>query len=214
MISNRLKTIASFLKDTQIIADVGCDHGYLIIEAFNNYGIKKAYAIDNKKGPLDKAIGNLRKYEFYNNIVFLLSDGLEKLEDSVDGIVFAGMGGLLIVELLKKDFEKIKNSKLIIQANRDSSEVRRYLSSNFFEIKAEEIVYEDKKFYEVIVFEKTDNFVHYTEKEIQYGPKLLNEMSNLFTEKLKNDLRILENIPYRSEQIIKKIKEIEDILCL
>ena len=36
MISERIKTIASLIKNANKIADVGCDHGYLIIECFNN----------------------------------------------------------------------------------------------------------------------------------------------------------------------------------
>lgn len=212
MISKRIKTIASNLKEAKTIADIGCDHGYLIIEAFLNYDIEKAIAIDNKKMPLTKAIDNLKKYDFYDSVEFILSDGLSGLEDAVDAIVFAGMGGLLIIELIEANFPKLQNARLIIQANRNSADVRKYLTSKMYTITNEEIVFEDRKFYEIIVFEKSNEIIEYSEDDYEFGPILRQEKDELFLKKLSNDLRILNNIPHHTEEITIKIKKIEEYL--
>ena len=45
---SRIEELATFISPYKVIADVGCDHGYLVIEAFEKAGVTKAYAIDNK----------------------------------------------------------------------------------------------------------------------------------------------------------------------
>ena len=147
MFSIRLKTITKYLKDKSSLADVGTDHGYAIIDGFLNYDLKYAYAIDNKKGPLENAKKNISNYTFKDNVSFLLSDGLEKLDKEVDVIVFAGMGGLLIIDLIKKDFHKLFGARLVIAPNRDSYAVRVFLTNLNYDIIAEEVVYEDGKYY-------------------------------------------------------------------
>ena len=91
MISKRIKVVCSHIEPYKIIADVGCDHGYLIKEAFDKYNIEFAYAIDNKIGPLESAKNNLMDYK---NVEFSLSDGLTDLKEDVEVVVIAGMGGM------------------------------------------------------------------------------------------------------------------------
>lgn len=212
MISKRLKEIAKYLENKKILADVGCDHGYVIIEGFLNYNLQKAYAIDNKEGPLENAKNNINAHEFSNKVEFLLSDGLEKLEDYVDVIVFAGMGGLLIIDLLKKDFRKLNNSRLIIQANRNTYEVRKYLTDVGFYIYDEKIVFEDGKYYEIIVFEKTEQPFNYKRNELYFGPVLLERKDSVLKEKMKNELRILNNIPNKNAETLCKINLVKENL--
>ena len=57
--SKRIKEIASFIMPYKSVADIGTDHGYLLLEAFN-LGINFAQAIDNKVGPLNSAKNNLK----------------------------------------------------------------------------------------------------------------------------------------------------------
>ena len=51
----RLKTIVQFINEKDIVADIGCDHGYLLKMAIEDKNILKGYAIDNKIGPLNCA---------------------------------------------------------------------------------------------------------------------------------------------------------------
>ena len=212
MKSKRINTISSMLESSKSVADIGCDHGYLIIDAFINQNIEEAIAIDNKKMPLEKAINNIKPYDFFDQVSFILSDGLEGLDRTVDAIVISGMGGLLMIEILEKHFEKVKEASLILQPNRNVYDVRKYLTNKSYQIVNEAIVYEDKKYYEIIKFEKGTNLINYTDDELLFGPILLKNRNDLFYKKLKNDLRILKNIPYQTVEIQTKIRKIEELL--
>ena len=212
MKSKRINTISSMLESSKSVADIGCDHGYLIIDAFINQNIEEAIAIDNKKMPLEKAINNIKPYDFFDQVSFILSDGLEGLDRTVDAIVISGMGGLLMIEILEKHFEKVKEASLILQPNRNVYDVRKYLTNKSYQIVNEAVVYEDKKYYEIIKFEKGTNLINYTDDELLFGPILLKNRNDLFYKKLKNDLRILKNIPYQTVEIQTKIRKIEELL--
>jgi tRNA (adenine22-N1)-methyltransferase len=213
MISERLQAIASFLPPAKTIADVGCDHGFLIIEGFLKHHLEKAIAIDNKPMPLAKAKNNLLGYDFFERVDFILSDGLENLTSEVDAIILAGMGGMTVMEILSKNFSKIGKSRLIIQANRDVLEVRKFLAERGYGIIDEKVIFEDRKFYEICVFEKSAQPVVYTENEFHFGPVLLQKRDDVFLSKLRNDLRVLTAINFQTEENQKKIKNIKEILC-
>ena len=112
MINKRLEIISSFIDKNDSLADIGCDHGYLGIMALNK-GVNYVQFIDNKIGPLSSAKLNC---ENINNdkIEFTLSSGLNDLNNQVDTIAICGMGGELIVDILKADLNKAKNLKKMI----------------------------------------------------------------------------------------------------
>jgi tRNA (adenine22-N1)-methyltransferase len=213
MISLRLQAIASFLPPAKTIADVGCDHGFLIIEGFLKHHLERAVAIDNKPLPLAKAKNNLLGYDFFDRVDFILSDGLENLASEVDAIILAGMGGMTVIGILSDHYSKIGKSRLIIQANRDVMEVRKFLAERGYAIRDEKVIFEDRKFYEICVFEKSLKPVVYSENELQFGPILLQKRDDAFLSKLRNDLRILTAIQFQTEENQKRIKDIKEILC-
>ena len=155
----RLEVIASYIPPYQTIADIGCDHGYLIKIAIDNYNIEKAFAVDNKEMPLQSAKNLLSNYP---NVTFSLSYGISMLPDDIDVVVMSGMGGTLIKKIIEKDFEKLRNVKrIIVEANRDEQKVRTLLVNNHFKITNEVIMEEDGIIYEIIVFEKKDNVTNF-----------------------------------------------------
>lgn len=206
----RIEELVNLIEPYKIIADIGCDHGYLIKMAFDKDIINKAYAIDNKKGPLNNAKNVLSGYK---NITFLLSDGLDDLQDDTEVIVLAGMGGNLITNILEKGLNKLDTIKrIIIEANRNSEQVREFAIHNNLKIVFEKIIEEDSIYYEIIVLQK--GLQELSSKEIKYGPILLKEKSELFIEKLKKQLTIYKekNSVYLEEEIneIKGILEDEN----
>ena len=62
-ISNRLKTIADFIKPEDYILDVGCDHALLPIYILLNKKNVKAIASDINKKPLERAKANKKLYK-------------------------------------------------------------------------------------------------------------------------------------------------------
>lgn len=204
----RLNSILQFINKNDIVADVGCDHGYLLELAIKNKNIKKGYAIDNKIGPLNSAKKNL---SHYNNIKFILSDGLIDVnENDINCMVIAGMGGMLMNKIINDSLSKVKLiDKIILCPNRDNDKVRMTMNHNGFIIEDEDIIYEDGKFYEIICFKKGTESL--TNKQLFFGPKLLEKRNNLFIKKWelyynkikslnieKDELKILEEVLYEN----------------
>ena len=214
--NNRIKEIAKYIRPYKKIADVGCDHGYLIVEAFKNHEIDYAIAIDNKQGPLDSAKYNILKYGFNNNVRFSLSSGISDIDDDTEVVIIAGMGGLLINQIIKDDIDKLMNVKrLVIEANRNQYDCRKYLSSIGYYISDEEIVLENNKFYQIIIFEKNNELINnYSEQELLYGPILLKERKPLFIEMLKDEYNKLLSINNHQniENVYNKIKLLKGII--
>lgn len=213
MFSRRIEKIASKIPNGSNLADVGCDHGYLIIEAHLNQKINKAIAIDNKKGPLDSAKNNISKYL---NVRYSLSSGINDIDEDTNCIVIAGMGGLLINSIIEEGMKLNKvnfNQTFILEANRNCYEVRKFLTENNFEIIDEEIVYDQKKYYEIIVCKMTDRKNILNEDELFFGPVLLKNKTDVFKEKYIEEVRKLKNIYNGQETIEQKIERIEKI-CL
>jgi tRNA (adenine22-N1)-methyltransferase len=206
----RIQEIAQYISPYTRIADIGCDHGFLILEAFKN-GATFAQAIDNKKGPLSSAIQNLESVK--DKVVFSLSDGLSMLDPSIEVVIISGMGGMLIVAILTAQFDKLKNVKrLIIQANRNIDKVRLFGSKNGYLIVSEKIIYEEGIYYEIIVFEK--GYSSYTLEELHFGPHLLKEKGQIFLNKWLEQLNRFENIgsnnTNKKVEIIKKALNIKE----
>ena len=105
-VSKRIKEICKYIDLNSKVADIGCDHGYLILEALSSKKILYAQLIDNKIKPLEKAKSNLKNIDL--NVDYTLSNGLDELNPKVDTIVLAGMGGLLIKDIIKKNFHRIE----------------------------------------------------------------------------------------------------------
>lgn len=210
MISKRLSMISEMIKPYKRIADVGCDHGYLIIEAFKNSNIEYAIAIDNKIGPLNCAKKNIEKYNY--NVKFSLSDGISDVSE-VDAIVIAGMGGLLITKILSNKDKLLGVKRLILQANRNNYELRCFLMNNQWKIINEQIVYDDEIYYEIIVCEKVDKKVLYNDDELNYGPILLKNKDSIFINKINNEINHLKSLNTSSKEVLKKIERLEKI-CL
>ena len=106
-LSKRLQVVASFIPDNSSLLDVGCDHALLDIYLMKTKQNIKIIASDINPNPLKIAKDNLVKYNLQNQITLKKMDGIKEIPKSVDTIVIAGMGGILITNILQK--EKLTN---------------------------------------------------------------------------------------------------------
>lgn len=201
----RLETIIKHINTNDIVADIGCDHGYLLKLAIEQKNIKKGYAIDNKVGPLDSAKNNLK---LFNNIEFILSDGLLNVNcNDINCVVIAGMGGMLIQKIIFDSLDKFKNiNKLILCPNRNIDKLRLFLTSQGFKIVDEDIIYEFGQYYEIIVVEIGEQKLSY--EELYFGPVLIKKKSEIFINKWKEYYNKIKNIETKKEEV----KLIEGVL--
>ncbi len=137
-LSQRLLTIASFIKEGAVVADIGADHGLLSMYLVENKIAKKVFAVENKPGPFSILENNTKKYP---EITISFSDGISEIPDDVDTVVIAGMGGILISNILLKNKDKLDHVKfIVIDAHRDLDVVRKTLQDLGYEFEKEALV--------------------------------------------------------------------------
>ena len=93
--SNRIQEILEWVNG-ECIADIGCDHAYVVCNAILNHQSKKGYACDVAQGPLDNAKKTIEENHLSDFVSCRLLDGIQGLESDVDQIIICGMGGKLI----------------------------------------------------------------------------------------------------------------------
>ena len=192
----RLNAALDWINIDDTLADVGCDHGYLAIEALNK-GISFVQLIDNKEGPLAVAKKNLSQYDFSNKTKFTLASGLLELDSKINCVAILGMGGELIISILEDGKEKSRNvTKFILEANTKVPSLRKYLFDNKYEIISEKIVKENNKYYELILCKKTNDFIKYNNLDIEFGPILKKEKSQIKTKGELFHIIDLQHLPY------------------
>ena len=150
MITNRLQAILDMVQD-KIIADIGCDHAYIPIRLAADGKITKAIACDKNKGPLEIAKDNVKRYNLQKIIELRLGEGLSPLyPGEVETIIIAGMGGVLIGDIIEENIEIAKASTLILQPMNSQYELRKRLKELGFSIISEELASEGFKVYNLM----------------------------------------------------------------
>lgn len=216
-LSFRLQTIHDMLPKG-VTADIGSDHGKLMIALFKSGKITRGYAVENKKGPYQRLVKALEKEGLIDNIIPLFSDGIEDLPADTKNIVLAGMGGDLIVSILLKHPEKLKLvSTIVVDAHGASNKVREEISKLGYAIAEEKMVKEDDKYYEIIKFIKAD-IASYTEEDLEFGPILRVEKCAVFKEKYIHRIEEIDNLlnkdlpSTRVQELINEKNRIQNIL--
>ncbi len=191
MLSARLMHCLEYIKGFDTVMDVGTDHAYLPIEAIKQGYINHALAIDNKPGPLDFAKQNIEATQMTPFITPILSSGIEALNDSVNAVVIAGMGGKTIFDILhQKDYQNVE--RFVLQPNNQPQNVRQLTQQNDLKIR-DEIIIEDQNIpYIIIVLERGKQTL--TDKEIALGPLLLKSKSRLYYQVLKEEHQFLSHL--------------------
>lgn len=214
-LTDRLLKIASLVTEGKKVADIGTDHGYIPVYLLNNNKVSFAVLADVNRGPLENAKKEVRHNNLLDKVDLRLGSGIEVLEKGeVDEIIIAGMGGILISELLEAKTEVAHSAdKLILQPMQAQKELRKYLLNNGYEILDEVLVKEDFRIYEVIIAKYTGKNIE-VKDEIYYeiGTKLIENKDELLNEFIDKKIymynSILNKIEGKSgEEIEKKIQE-------
>lgn len=196
-LTNRLLKIASLVDKNKRLADIGTDHGYIPVYLLNKGEIDFAILADINKGPLENARSEVRRNKLENKVDLRLGSGIEVLKKGeVDEVIIAGMGGILIGELLEANKEVAHSvEKLILQPMQAQEELRSYLLNNGYEIIDECLEKEDFRLYEIIVAKYTGNNTS-VEDEIYYevGKKLIENKDELLVEFIENKIKKYNNI--------------------
>lgn len=172
-ISNRLTKIYEQVRHGESAADIGTDHGYVpimllyngisprvIMSDISERSIEKARMNFHSEGyrilspeeilsddPAQSVVGTISQSEFR------VGNGLETISPSeVDTVIIAGMGGLLIRNILSADISKsFSFKKFILQPRNNAGILRHWLLTNGFDIGKEVLAEEGKFVCEIIV---------------------------------------------------------------
>lgn len=148
-LSERLLAVASLVPEQSVLADVGTDHGYVPVWLCKTGKIQSAIATDINRGPLRRAEEHIRQYGMETCIQTRLSDGLKAVNPGeADAVVIAGMGGGLILHILKEGEAVCRQAAaIVLQPQSEIVRVREYLMSQGYVTDAEKMVCEDGKYY-------------------------------------------------------------------
>lgn len=222
-ISSRLDQVVKMVPKCSAVADIGTDHGYVLIALLKRNRITRGIASDNKKKPLEKAMMNAREEGVASHLDFRLGSGLETLKpDEVNGAVIAGMGGILIQDLITSAPEVVRSLDfLLLQPAQNPEILRKFLYENHFEILDEEMIKEDRRYYEYLMVkyvpEKTASLrklSDYSVGDILYrkGHPLMEDFLNdsiRELEKIQNKMDLSsENARNKQVEMNKKINEL------
>lgn len=204
-LKGRLALIASFVPGCTLVCDVGTDHAYIPVFLVKEGICNKALALDINKGPLLAANENIKQYGLQDKIETRLGNGLEPLKkEEADVIVIAGMGGILISEILEASFDKAKAAnELILQPMNAIEILRQWLFENGFEILDEELTNEEAKIYNVMKVKWTGTVLPFEKIDCYIGSKLVEKGGSLVQNFVKRKIR-------QAEKVIGGIKKSKD----
>lgn len=206
MISSRLRIISKLIFPTDVVADIGTDHGYISAELLKNNIAKKIIASDISTQSLQKAIDLIKKLDLSEKVDFRVGNGLEVLNpDEVDTLIIAGMGGKLISDILQSNYDNKFNSKtptLVLQPIQQVGDLRCFLIKNDFDIVDEHIFEDQSKIYQVIIARKiisenTSNLykIDLNDKaQIKYGTINIKKSSKILANHIEHEYNKIRNL--------------------
>ena len=217
-LSKRLKAVAELVTPGMRLADVGTDHGYIPIYLTEAGVIPSAIAMDINKGPLERAKEHIREHGLEGKIQTRLSDGLKNLQmNEADCMIAAGMGGGLVIRILSEERDTAGSLKeLILQPQSEIDSVRKYLTEEGYRIVAEDMVYEDGKYYpmmKAVPCMAGAGEIPYSEEELEFGRVLLQQAHPVLGQFLERDMEIQNRIlsALESQESVRAKKRMEEI---
>lgn len=216
MLSQRLEKLASYVEKTDILGDIGTDHGFIPINLLENNVTNQIIASDLNQGPLDNAKEELSQRGLVQSVDLRLGGGLEPYTPGeINTALIAGMGGTLIRNILEEGREHLPYlKKLILQPMHGVVDLRRFLLNNGFRIVDEDLIYENNIYYEIIVAKRGKSQA-YDHINLEFGfymleknPELSKAYVGLKLEKLQE---IVHNITkHGSSASQEKVKELRE----
>lgn len=205
------------------VADIGSDHAYLPVELVNDHTIDYAIAGEVAEGPKKRSAEDVEKYGLSHKIDVRLGDGLAVINsnDNIDTVVIAGMGGILISDILARatDDQIANVQTLVLQPNIGEPLVRHWLIDHNFSIVDEDIVQEDNHVYEIIKASRSIETPKLSKAEFLMGPVLMQKKSTTFVDKWTHKLagykKAVANMQNAKEIDHAKIAQMNDyIKCI
>jgi tRNA (adenine22-N1)-methyltransferase len=188
----RLERVAAQVPHGARLADIGSDHAYLPVALLRRGVIEAAVAGEVASTPFQAAERTVRDNGLEQQITVRLADGLAAIDasDGITAVSLCGMGGETIRDILEAGKAHLDGvERLILQPNGGEQPLRLWLMNNGYRIVSEELLHENRFYYEIIVAEHADPAV-YTAEQLFFGPLLMQARSPVFLAKWQRALRL------------------------
>lgn len=201
----RLETIIERMPDSGCLADVGCDHAYVAIEAVRRGRAARALACDVRKGPLQQAAEHILCAGLAGKIETRLSDGLEKVAPGeADTVVVAGMGGPLMERILQGRLGDFAH--FVLSPQSEIPHFRRFLLAEGMQIDEETMLIDEGKYYVILnVSQRADaafsDSMYVTEEDFLYGGCLLRRLDPVLKSFLEKEKTRYEGILRQTDSL-------------
>ena len=198
-LSNRLKKIAELVDFGATVIDVGTDHGYVPNFLCEKKISRDIIATDISNNSLEKSIELTKKMGNEKFIRNILANGIVK--ENRDNIIIAGLGGIQIAEIIFNSIEISRSAKkLILQPMQKTNILRRELNNMGFEIIDEEIIFEDDRYFEIIIAKFNGKRKSLDELDFYFSNILINKKDKVY-------LAYLSERKFELEKILNKINK-------
>lgn len=201
----RLETIIERMPDAGCLADIGCDHAYVAIEAVRRGRAARAFACDVRKGPLQQAAEHILCAGLAGKIETRLSDGLEKVAPGeADTVVIAGMGGPLMERILQGRLGDFAH--FVLSPQSEIPHFRRFLLAEGMQIDEETMLIDEGKYYVILnVSQRADaaasDSMYVTEEDFLYGGRLLRRLDPVLKSFLEKEKTRYEGILRQTDSL-------------
>ena len=187
----RLERVATHVPAGARLADIGSDHAYLPVALMRRGLIAAAVAGEVATTPFHAARRTVDDNGLAQHITVRLADGLAAIEvaDEISAISLCGMGGETIRGILDCGKAHLNGGeRLILQPNGGEQPLRQWLMENDYQILHEELLRENRFYYEIIVAERAEA-VTYSAEQLYFGPLQMQARSPDFLAKWQRMLR-------------------------
>lgn len=217
----RTDEIFAAVHKAKVIADVGCDHGLIAEKILKNNKAEKVIFTDISKKCLKKAEDLLNDFAEAGMAVSYCTDGLTGVNEHVDEVVIAGMGGEEIIKILSECADRLNVERLVLQPMKNSKEVREFLIKNHFAVGLDYTFYSDKKFYDLITATRLPSDItdFYTVDEYEFGRQNLKIKETGFVKKIETDIASVkswlksDNLSETAKvELENRLKKLESVL--
>ena len=226
-LSQRLERVAAHIPAGARLADIGSDHAYLPVALMRRGAIAAAVAGEVAATPFQAANRTVADNGLTQHITVRLADGLAAIEagDDITAVSLCGMGGETIRDILDSGRARLNGrERLILQPNGGEQPLRQWLMDNHYRIVAEEVLQENRFYYEIIVAERAEAMT-YTAEQLYFGPLQMQARSPEFLAKWQRILRekrktlasleqARQAVPKQKvQEIVQQVKWIDQLLA-
>ncbi|NLA53976.1 MAG: SAM-dependent methyltransferase [Clostridiales bacterium] len=168
-LDERLELVADCVPKCRLAADIGADHGRLSCYLLSKGRCKEMIVSDISTDSLNKSRQLLRLHGLAQQARFVVADGLDAVDQPVEAVIIAGIGGKTIAGMLHKH-QRIGDAKLIISAHTDLPFLRKALDDISYTLYRETVIMASGRYYTVLEAVRGKNY--YSPQQLYVGSNL------------------------------------------